>query len=69
MFTNHDILNIMLNNGMEYIIDNVSMKNVEDEKFRALLQKYLDLRKKMVTHIIDSVTPETKTNQIELDLK
>ena len=69
MFTNKDILNIMLNNGMDYVMNNVSMKNVQDEEFRKLLQSYLDLRKKMVQHIIDSVSPETKSTQIELELK
>lgn len=69
MFTNKEILSIMLNNGMDYIMTSVSMNKVQDENFRALLEKYLSLRKEMVQYIIDSVSPETKSNQTELDLK
>jgi len=68
MFTNNDILNIMLNNGMEYIMDNVPMKQIEDEKFRTLIAEHLDLRKKMVQHIIDGSVKKDDA-QIELDLK
>jgi len=69
MFTNNDILNIMLNNGMEYIMDNVPMKQIEDEKFRTLIAEYLDLRKKMVQCIIEGSMPKKDSDQIELDLK
>jgi len=69
MFTNNDILNIMLNNGMEYIMDNVPMKKIEDEKFRTLIAEYLDLRKKMVQYIIEGAMPKKDDGQIELDLK
>jgi len=68
MFTNNDILNIMLNNGMEYIMDNVPMKQIEDEKFRTLIAEYLDLRKKMVQYIIEG-SVKKDSGQIELDLK
>jgi len=69
MFTNNDILNIVLNNGMEYVMDNVPMKNIEDEKFRTLIAEYLDLRKKMVRHIIEGSLPKPQSDQVELDLK
>jgi len=69
MLNNQDILNVVLNNGVEFIIANVSMDKIEDEGLKAMINEYLDLRKRMVQYIISAVAPKQETEQIELDLK
>jgi len=69
MFNNVDIFNITLNNGMEWVLGNVSMNDIEDPKFNAMIKEYLNLRKSMINYLLNSLPKEKPNNQIELDLK
>ena len=64
MFNNVDIFNITLNNGMEWVLGNVSMNDIEDPKFNAMIKEYLNLRKSMINYLLNSLPKEKPNNQI-----
>ena len=66
MYSNKDMLNLVILNGTEYVLSNAVYDNIEDQGLKDLFKEYFELRRKIATYIVDAVDIKDKSPQEEL---